>query len=152
MNTTRKTIIDNLVTALKAIKTDDDYQIQPAMVSPVVKNIQNISKSNCPAILVIDGGEVEKVVEDDTNVRWKTEIFLVGIVKSDTEDDIHNDLNDMNATLTKFCFSDPDLGSYALEYKFVSADGHNYELVNKPYTGVTTYRTSITYYEPKASM
>ena len=150
MSTTRKTIIDNLVTALNAIKVDDDYPLQPALVSPVVKNLQNIKVY--PAILVVDSGTVEKIVEDGSDVRWKTEIFLVGVVKSDTELDIHNDLNDMNATLTKFCFSDPDLGANALEFKFVSAEGHDYDLATKPYTGATTYRTSITYYETKASL
>lgn len=122
----RNTILDNLKTALEAVKDDATYDINIHRVSLFDENVLMQKAQDLPLVVILDTGK-ESLIYDGTNYRYRLEIVLRGVIDADTSSGVTEQLNNMVATLKKFVDSEPSLGSNALKFRIAEVVGNRYD-------------------------
>jgi len=151
----RGTIIDNLVTAARVIKTSNDYDIKVAEVYPYDVNFLGMDRAMTPVIMVIDAGPEELLVEDEIggNNVFSTEVQLWGYASGHSYAKAAELLGKLSSALKKFIQSNPSLGDNALSLSFAGAYGNIYIPIDgrkgntvEAYTGI---RARLIYYSER---
>jgi hypothetical protein len=144
----RQTILDNIVTTLSSTKDDPDYESNIASVTLFNRNTLVQDDFKIPLVQIIDEGRDEPIVRDDTNIRFQWEVGLYGVVRSDTEVDLHDKLNKLVSTLREYVESSPSLGSNVLDIKFIGTESRFFEMPTL--TADCMVHCRITYWTTKA--
>uniref|UniRef100_A0A6M3JTC1 Tail protein n=1 Tax=viral metagenome TaxID=1070528 RepID=A0A6M3JTC1_9ZZZZ len=130
----RNDIIANLKTSLEALKTDS-YAAEVHTVESFHVDYVNKYKSQTPVLMIIDQGNDERLVYDNTNSLFAFDVQLWGYSSDQNYDTMQKSYNDMVASIKQWIYSNPSLGSYVRDVQFVAGLGvfldqtHNHALV-----------------------
>lgn len=141
----RATILDNLETALNAIKEDTSYETAIAEVSRFDENALTADQHRFPLVMIVDAGPETLVADDDTHYHYLLDVAIIGLVKSDTISDLQTDLNKLISTFKQFIDSDPSLGTNVMRFRFAGIDSNAYETKTEK-IGSTVIGTRIRYW------
>jgi len=123
----RGIILENLETKLIAIKDDLNYDFPIAEISRFEENVLISGQHRFPLIMIVDAGPETLIIEDGSYYHYSTDISLIGIVGSDTKNELQDELNKLISTIKQFIDSVPDLGDNAMRFRFLGLDSNIFE-------------------------
>jgi hypothetical protein len=123
----RATILQNLETALNAIKSDTSYALTPATVSRFEESAPVKAQWKFPLVIIVDSGPETLVAQDDTDYHFLMTVGLLGFVKTDTADQLQDKLNELITMLKQFVNSQPSLGTNVMSFTLEGIQSNIYE-------------------------
>lgn len=140
----RGDILDNMESALQTLTTSNAYPIQISTVLRFNENWSEIAAHDSPLLAIEDTGIDILDVWDDAAYRFRWTVTLVGVVNSQTSDDVQAEMNSVIADVKQLIDSSPDLGDNVLRWRFVQGTQIGYDEQNS--LGIALMETELIYY------
>ena len=115
----RADIISALKTALEGIADDSTYELVPANVSSYTEQFLDETPDNFPWILILDRESEELIAQDDNDAVFGLSLIILGLVCTDTDEELTGELNKMSSDLKKFVDSNPNLGDHVRAIQYI---------------------------------
>jgi len=124
----RSDIIDNLETAITAVKDSTSYPLTIKEVNRFDINRLVSANATFPMVVIVDVGGDRVLVQDGSQSRIAMPIGLLGAVSGDTTDELGDNLSKMTSWLEQFIASSPSLGDQVLGIQFGQVRGNSYQV------------------------
>jgi len=142
----RDTVLDNLKTALEGITVANGYHTEVNKVSPGPLPVDQI-QNDCPFIAIIEGDE-NRLVEDDTNIRYQLMLGLMCFIKGYNASGMSDRIRKMIDDIKKLVYSPVSLGTYCL---LVNMPSDTVDVSETEDMAMAAVALEIIYYAPKST-
>ena len=126
MSQIREDILEAIESSLNDVKEDTAYPILVKNVTRFDENVLKAEPSDIPEILVLDTGQDEALVEDDTHYLYKMPVTIRGFVNTATSKNIHKELNQLISFIKQWIDSAPSLVTNVFEIRFINGESNRY--------------------------
>lgn len=127
MSQIRENILNAIESSLLDVKEDTTFPILVKNVTRFDENVLTAKSSDIPEILVLDTGQDEPLVEDDTHYLYRMPVTIRGFVNTATSKNVHEQLNQLISFIKQWIDSAPTLVTNVFEIRFINGEANRYD-------------------------